>query len=77
MMSRAVEEFGRKCEEKGLEKGREEGRVEGRQKGRAEGADMMAKLGEILLKADRTEDMQRAFKDFTFREKLFKEFGID
>ena len=61
MMSRAVEEFGRKCEEKG----------------RTEGADRMASLVEMLLKAGRTDDLQKASTDPVYREQLFKEFGID
>ena len=60
MMSRAVEEFGRKCEEKG----------------RTEGADRMASLVAMLLKAGRTDDLQKASTDSICREQLFKEFGI-
>ena len=84
MMSRAVEEFGKRCEAKGLEKGlaegrtegRAEGRAEGRSVGRAEGADRMASLGDLLLKKGRTEDLKRSFSDPAYREQLFKEFGI-
>ena len=72
MMSRAVEEFGKRCEAKGLEKGLAEGRTEGR----AEGADRMASLVSVLLKAGRTEDLQKASSDAAYREQLFKEFGI-
>ena len=68
MMSRAVEEFGRKCEEKGLEQGRVEGV--------ALGADRMASLVAMLLKAGRSDDLQKASTDSVYREKLFKEFGI-
>ena len=60
MMSRAVEEFGKRCEAKGLEKG----------------ADRMASLVSVLLKAGRTEDLQKASSDTAYREQLFKEFGI-
>ena len=76
MMSRAVEEFGKRCEAKGLEKGLAEGRTEGRSVGRAEGADRMASLGDLLLKKGRTEDLKRSFSDPAYREQLFKEFGI-
>ena len=80
MMSRAVEEFGKRCEAKGLERGlaegRTEGRAEGRSVGRAEGADRMASLGDLLLKKGRTEDLKRSFSDPAYREQLFKEFGI-
>ena len=76
MMSRAVEEFGKRCEAKGLEKGLAEGRTEGRAEGRAEGADRMASLGDLLLKKGRTDDLRRSFSDPDYREQLFKEFGI-
>gem|GEM_PF-2645831 len=76
MMSRAVEEFGKRCEAKGLEKGLAEGRTEGRSVGRAEGADRMASLVSVLLKAGRTDDAFKASEDPAYREQLFKEFGI-
>ena len=72
MMSRAVEEFGKRCEAKGLSAGRAEGHAEGL----AEGADRMASLGDLLLKKGRTEDLKRSFSDPAYREQLFKEFGI-
>ena len=59
-MSRTIEEFGKRCEAKGLEKG----------------ADRMASLVSVLLKAGRTEDLQKASSDTAYREQLFKEFGI-
>ena len=64
MMSRAVEEFGKRCEAKGLAEGR------------SEGADRMASLGDLLLKKGRTDDLRRSFSDPAYREQLFKEFGI-
>ncbi len=67
-MSRAVEEYGDEREAKGLEKGLAAGR--------AEGADRMAGLVSVLLKAGRTEDLQKASYDTDYREQLFKEFGI-
>ena len=67
-MSRAVEEYGDEREAKGLEKGLAAGR--------AEGADRMAGLVSVLLKAGRTEDLQKASSDTAYREQLFKEFGI-
>ena len=60
MVSRVVEQYGDEREAKG----------------RAEGADRMGALGTILLKEGRTEDLQKAFTDSVYREKLFKEFGI-
>ena len=46
------------------------------EEGRAEGADRMARLVEMLLKAGRTDDLQKASTDPVYREQLFKEFGI-
>lgn len=65
MVSRVVEQYGDEREARGLEKGR------------AEGADRLGALGTILLKEGRTEDLQKAFQDSAYREKLFKELGID
>ena len=42
-----------------------------------EGADRMASLVAMLLKAGRIDDLQKASTDASYREKLFKEFGID
>ncbi|MBP5163759.1 MAG: PD-(D/E)XK nuclease family transposase [Spirochaetales bacterium] len=63
-MSRTVEEYGDEREAKGL------------CTGRAEGADMMASLVSVLLQAGRTEDLKKASSDTSYREQLFKEFGI-
>ena len=68
-MSRTVEEYGKECMAKGLDQGRAEGL--------AMGADRMASLVEMLLKAGRTDDLQKASTDPVYREQLFKEFGID
>ena len=68
-MSRAVEEYGNEREA--------EGREQGRAEGEAIGADRMARLGDQLLKAGRTEDLQKAFSDAEYRQQLFKEFGIN
>ena len=67
-MSRTVEEYGKECMAKGLDQGRAEGL--------AMGADRMASLVEMLLKAGRTDDLQKASTDPVYREQLFKEFGI-
>ena len=48
----------------------------GMEKGLEKGADRMGALGSILLKEGRTEDLQKAFIDPSYREKLFKELGI-
>ena len=75
-MSRTIEEFGKECEALGLERGLASGRAEGHAEGLAEGADRMASLVSVLLKAGRTEDLQKASSDAAYREQLFKEFGI-
>ena len=54
----------------------EAGRKEGRSEGETIGAEKMARLGDQLLKAGRTEDLRRVFSDPVYREKLFKEFNI-
>ena len=36
----------------------------------------MAILAKLLIKAGRTEDLERAADDTEYRKKLFKEFGI-
>ena len=64
MVSRVVEQYG------------DERAAEALSKGRAEGADRLGALGTILLREGRTEDLQKAFTDSVYREKLFKEFGI-
>ena len=71
-MSRTVEEYGDKREAKGLTEGLKQGRVEGV----ALGADRMANLVAMLLKAGRTDDLQKASTDPVYREQLFKELGI-
>ena len=63
-MCRSVEELVEKYEAKG------------REEGRTEGADRLGALGTILLKEGRTDDLQKAFTDSAYRDKLFKEFGI-
>ena len=64
MVSRVVEQYGDEREARGLAEGMEKG------------ADRLGALGTILLKEGRTEDLQKAFTDSAYREKLFKEFGI-
>ena len=64
-MCRSVEELVNKYETKGLEKGR------------AEGADRLGSLITKLLSQSRMDDVQKVSIDPAYREKLFKEFGID
>ena len=68
-MSRTVEEYGNLCEAKGLEQGRAEGV--------AMGADRLGRLMSALKEAGRVDDAFKAAEDSSYREQLFKEFGID
>ncbi len=49
-------------------KARDEGRVEGRAEGRNEGIDLMAKLVDMLMEADRYADVKKATKDPEYRD---------
>lgn len=60
----------------GREEGREEGRAEGREEGREEGQERYAKLVELLMEADRLDDLKAASSDPQLRDRLFAEFGI-
>ena len=68
-MSRTVEEYGNLCEAKGLEQGRAEGV--------AMGAEKLGRLMSALKEAGRVDDAFKAAEDSSYREQLFKEFGID
>ena len=50
-------------------KARDEGRVEGRAEGRNEGVDLMAKLVDMLMEADRYADVKKATKAPEYRDK--------
>lgn len=47
-----------------------------REEGREEGLELMSRLAEILINQNRTEDLQRAFKDSEYRKRLLKEIGL-
>lgn len=53
-------------------KARDEGRVEGRN----EGVDLMAKLVDMLMEADRYADVKKVTKDPEYRDKLMKEYKL-
>lgn len=67
--------------EEGWEEGRKEGREEGREEGRGEGREQEAKRYSILtvslLEQKRYDDLEKAAKDRTFREKIYKQLGIE
>ena len=51
-------------------------RDEGRAEGRNEGVDLMAKLVDMLMEADRYADVKKATKDPEYRDKLMKEYKL-
>ena len=55
---------------------RKKGRADGRVEGIAEGEERMGKLSELLVRMDRTKDIIKAVQDITYRQKLYKEFGL-
>lgn len=55
---------------------RTEGLEEGRREGLREGESKMAALVECLIKANRSDDIEKAVIDETARDKFYKEFGI-
>ena len=65
---------------RGAEWGREAGLAEGKKKGLAEGKkageELFGELTNLLLKASRIEDLQRAAEDTAYRRKLYREFGL-
>ena len=55
---------------------RKKGRADGRVEGIAEGEERMGKLSELLVNMDRTKDIIKAVQDITYRQKLYREFGL-
>ena len=55
-----------------LSKARDEGLAEGRN----EGVDLMAKLVDMLMEADRYADVKKATKAPEYRDKLMKEYKL-
>ena len=65
---------------KGLEDGKAKGLEEGEARGRAEGQaklNMYVLLSDRLIKENRFDDLKHANEDETYRNKLYKEFGIN
>ena len=58
--------------EKGLEEGEAKGKAEGQAK-----LNMYVLLSDKLIKANRFEDLKHANEDETYRDMLYKEFGIN
>ena len=51
-------------------------RDEGRAEGRNEGVDLMAKLVDMLMEADRYADLKKATQAPEYRDKLMKEYKL-
>ena len=68
--------FIRTMKEEGREEGLEEGLREGLKKGRNEGEDRVSRLYQRLIEEKKMTEMERAASDRTFREMLYKKYGI-
>ena len=70
----------KKGRNEGFEKGRNEGfkkgRNEGFKKGRNEGEDRVSRLYQRLIEEKKMTELERAASDRTFREMLYKKYGI-
>ena len=62
--------------EEGLREGLKKGRNEGFEKGRNEGEDRVSRLYQSLMEEKKMTEMERAASDRTFREMLYKRYGI-
>lgn len=62
--------------EEGLREGLKKGRNEGFEKGRNEGEDRVSRLYQRLMEEKKMTEMERAASDRTFREMLYKKYGI-
>ena len=62
--------------EEGLREGLKKGRNEGFEKGRNEGEDRVSRLYQRLIEEKKMTEMERAASDRTFREMLYKRYGI-
>ena len=79
----------RQVREEGIEQGRQEGLALGKQEGFAlgkqeelqrvleAGGTRLCRLGEVLINADRKDDLLRAIVNESCREQFYKEFHID
>ena len=68
--------FIRTMKEEGREEGLEEGLREGLKKGRNEGEDRVSRLYQRLIEEKKMTELERAASDRTFREMLYKRYGI-
>ncbi len=71
-----LEEGLREGFKKGRNEGFEKGRNEGFKKGRNEGEDRVSRLYQRLIEEKKMTEMERAASDRTFREMLYKKYGI-
>lgn len=71
-----LEEGLREGLKKGRNEGFEKGRNEGFKKGRNEGEDRVSRLYQRLIEEKKMTEMERAASDRTFREMLYKKYGI-
>ena len=62
--------------EEGKAEGRREGEAKGREEGQAIANERWGALMQRLLNEQRYDDANKAAADASFREKLFKEYGI-
>ena len=62
--------------EEGLREGLKKGRNEGFEKGRNEGEDRVSRLYQRLMEEKKMTELERAASDRTFREMLYKKYGI-
>ncbi len=71
-----LEEGLREGLKKGRNEGFEKGRNEGFEKGRNEGEDRVSRLYQRLMEEKKMTELERAASDRTFREVLYKRYGI-
>ena len=71
-----LEEGLREGFKKGRNEGFEKGRNEGFEKGRNEGEDRVSRLYQRLIEEKKMTELERAASDRTFREMLYKRYGI-
>ncbi len=71
-----LEEGLREGLKKGRNEGFEKGRNEGFEKGRNEGEDRVSRLYQRLMEEKKMTELERAASDRTFREMLYKKYGI-
>ena len=71
-----LEEGLREGFKKGRNEGFEKGRNEGFKKGRNEGEDRVSRLYQRLIEEKKMTELERAASDRTFREMLYKRYGI-